>query len=228
MEKEKVLNNRPDLIRIESTPLTYLLSSPHVKGIVSVEEALASRRSHRSFMKDTIPACDLSQVLWSAYGITKPLPGYSHARRGLKTAPSAGGLYPLEVYAAIGNVSEIEPGVYKYFPEEHKIVRTIDKDIRIELCAAAWHQEMIKITPMCLVYTAIFNRNTRFYGERGRTRYVCMDLGHSAQNVYLQAETLHLGTCAIGAFDNTKVRLVMQLPEEEEPLYIMPIGKYKG
>jgi len=228
MEKEITPEHNVVLRRIDSTQLTYLLPAPRVESTVSVEQALANRRSHRSLIHDAILPGDLSQILWAAYGVTKPLEGYPRTRGGLKTAPSAGGLYPLEVYTVIGNVKEIEPGVYKYIPREHKIVRVIEKDIRTELCAAAWNQKMIEVAPACIFYSADYNRNTRKYGERGRERYVCVDLGHSAQNVYLQAEALHLGTCAIGAFDDTKVRRVMQLPEEEEPLYIMPIGKYSN
>jgi len=165
-------------------------------------------------------------MLWAAYGITRPLSGYPQTRGGLRTAPSAGARYPLEVYVLIGNVKDIEAGVYKYNQREHKIIRTIEIDVRKDLAAAALDQEMIYEAPACLFWSAVFSRNTSKYGERGRERYVCMDLGHSAQNVYLQAEALHLGTCAIGAFQDEEVSEVMQLPEDEEPLYIMPFGKY--
>ncbi|MEO0075723.1 MAG: SagB/ThcOx family dehydrogenase, partial [candidate division WOR-3 bacterium] len=98
--------------------------------------------------------------------------------------------------------------------------------VKKSLAEAALNQEMISDAPACIFWSAIFERTTQFYGHRGRDRYVCMDLGHSAQNVYMQAEALRLGTCAIGAFDDDRVKKVMQLPAEEVPLYIMPIGKY--
>jgi SagB-type dehydrogenase family enzyme len=226
MEKVKTSENKVVLTRTDSAQLTYILPSPRIEGIISVEEALSNRRSHRSYLKDAIFAEDISQILWAAYGITMPLTGYPQTRGGLRTAPSAGALYPLELYVLIGNVKDIEPGVYKYIPLSHKIIRVIDKDVKKELSTAALNQEMISIAPACLFYSAVFIRSTEKYGDRGRERYVCMDLGHSAQNVYLQAEALHLGTCAIGAFIDDEVRKVMQLPAEEEPLYIMPIGKY--
>jgi SagB-type dehydrogenase family enzyme len=226
MGKEKIMENRVNMVKIDGPQLTYMLSSPRKIGNITVEEALSHRRSHRSFLKEAISAEDLSQILWAAYGITQPLTGYPQTRGGLRTAPSAGALYPLELYVLIGNVKDIEPGIYKYSSQEHKITRINNRDVKKELSNAALNQEMISIAPACLFYSAVYSRTTQKYGNRGRERYVCIDLGHSAQNVYLQAEALHLGTCSIGAFDDAKVREVMQLPENEEPLYIMPIGRY--
>jgi len=154
------------------------------------------------------------------------MPDRPALRGGLRTAASAGALYPFEIYVAVGNVKGIEAGLYKYISEEHKIVRLIDKDIREELCAAALGQKMVQEAPATIAYSAIYERMTKKYGDRGRDRYVCMDLGHSAQNVYLQAEAMNLGTCAIGAFIDEKVAEVLQLTAEEEPLYLMPIGYY--
>ena len=226
MEKGKSSEGKASLNQSDSARLTYELPSPATNGKVSVEKALLTRRSHRSFLDSEISAGQLSQILWAACGITKPLAGYPQMRGGLRTAPSAGALYPLELYVLIGKVEGIEPGVYKYTPQGHKIIRTIGKDVRKELSAAALNQEMIGKAPACLLYSAVFSRTTQRYGDRGRERYVCIDLGHSAENVYLQAEALGLGTCAVGAFNDIAVKNVMQLPAEEEPLYMMPIGKY--
>jgi len=213
------------LTRIDGPPLTYVLPQPEIRGVISVEQALSSRRSRRSFSADAVPAEDLSQILWAAYGITEPFVGDLHASGGFRTAPSAGGLYPLELYLLAGNLEGIDPGVYRYVPTDHRVVRVIGRDVKTELSSAALDQEMIAEAPACLLYTAVYSRNTRRYGKRGSERYVCMDLGHSAQNVYLQAEALQLGTCAVGAFNDRAVRAVMQLQKNEVPLYIMPIGK---
>jgi len=206
------------LIKTGDTQLTYILPSPKTDGAISVEKTLANRRSQRRFQNRAISAEQLSQILWAAYGITSP-------RGGLRTAPSAGALYPLEIYAIVGNVEGIEPGVYRYISEEHKIVRTVNGDVRNELSRAALGQRMISDAPASVFYSAIFSRTTGRYGERGR-KYVYMEIGHSAQNVYLQAEALGLGTCAIGAFTDNRVKQVLQLPANEEPLYIMPIGYF--
>lgn len=210
--------------KTDNAQLTYTLPTPQVKGSMTVEEALANRRSRRQFLDKEISMEQLSQVLWSAYGITLPknIPG-----GGYRTAPSAGATFALEIYVLAGKVKGIEPGVYKYVAKDHKIVRTIDEDQRAKLCTAAYGQKMIGAAPAVLFYSAVYSRCTDRYKERGRERYVCMDLGHSAENVYLQVEALHLGTCAVGAFNDGEARIVMQLPEEEEPLYMMPIGYVK-
>ena len=211
---------------IECIEGAILLPNPQLDGTMSVEKALQNRRSHRQFIDKEISAADLSQALWAAYGVTLPHERPA-SRGGFRTAPSAGGLFPLEIYVAVGNVAGIEPGLYKYIPQEHKIVVVLNEDVRTELCAAAWGQKMIETAPASIIYTAIFSRMTQKYGDRGRERYVCMDLGHSAENVYLQAEALGLGTCAIGAFTDEEISKVLQLPADEEPLYIMPIGHYE-
>ena len=215
------------LTRAEADLLTYILPSPQTEGEMSVEQALANRRSQRRFLDEELTTEQLSQILWAAYGVTRPIPEREFMRGGLRTAPSAGALYPFDIYVAVGNVIGIEKGLYKYVSEEHKIVRIMEKDIREELCAASWGQKMLQDAPVSVIYTAIFSRMTGKYGERGRERYVCMDLGHSAQNIYLQAEALNLGTCAVGAFEDEKLIKLLQLPEEEEPLYIMPVGYYE-
>jgi SagB-type dehydrogenase family enzyme len=209
--------NNNIVTRTGAQQMTYILPAPKTDGEISVEKALSNRRSRRDFQNKALSTDQLSQILWASYGISSP--------RGLRTAPSAGARYPLEIYAIIGNVEGIEPGVYRYIPSEHKIVRTIDKDVRKELSEAALGQNMVAVAPASVFYSAVFNRTTATYGERG-LRYVYMDLGHSAQNIYLQVEALHLGTCAIGAFTDKMIRQVLELPANEEPLYLMPIGYY--
>ncbi|MCL2705371.1 MAG: SagB/ThcOx family dehydrogenase [Spirochaetaceae bacterium] len=213
------------LTKIEGSQLTYLLPSPKTNGNISVEKALANRRSQRLFQNKAISADQLSQILWAAYGITKPVTEYQFLRGGFRTAPSAGALYPLEIYAIIGKVDGIEPGAYKYISEDHKIVRVIDKDVRDELSEAAMGQRIVREAPVTIFYSAIFSRTTEKYGERGY-RYVFIDLGHSAQNIYLQAEALQLGACAIGSLKDNRVSQILKLPAEEEPLSLMVIGYF--
>lgn len=224
-KNENNMKNHASLKIVSKQSLVYQLPEPRTESDFSVEKAFANRRSHRHYVDKAIDASDVSQMLWAAYGVTHPA-NLSQLRGGLRTAPSAGALYPLEIYLLVGKVKDIEPGVYRYVADSHQIAQTIDHDVKAELMAAALNQEMIRDAPACLFYSAIYERTTEKYGHRGKERYVCMDLGHSAQNVYLQAEALHMGTCAIGAFNDEKVREVMQLPEREIPLYIMPFGYY--
>jgi len=203
---------------IEESPRTYLLPPPVTEGNISVEEALMNRRSHRSFQDKPITPEQLSQILWAAYGVSDP--------RGLRTSPSAGALYPLEIFVVIGNVTGIEVGVYRYLPREHKIERTSEDDIREALAELAWGQAFIQDAPIIVVYTAIFSRTTGRYGEEQGPIYIYMEVGHSAQNVYLQVETLGLGTCAVGAFRDNNINLLLGIPADSEEvlLYLMPVG----
>lgn len=204
------------------------LPQPVLQGEMSVEEALLSRRSIRDFTGQQLTKRDLAQLLWAAYGVTQEIGnGPSFLRGGLKTAPSAGALYPLEVYALVANVEGIVPGFYRYMTEEHALERMLSGDLRKQLEDATGNQEMVIEAPLSIVFTAIYERTTNKYGIRGRDRYVCMDAGHAAQNVYLQATALNLGTCAMGAFTDEIVRQVLDLRPDEVPLYVMPVGNIK-
>jgi len=203
---------------------TIKLPPPALDGSVSVERCLAQRRSIRRYSSRPLTLAEVSQLLWAAYGVTEPMPNVRGLSGGLKTAPSAGGLYPLELYVVAGNVTSLEPGIYRYRPETHDLILIQAGDRREPLARAALGQTMVRDAPASLVYSAVFSRTTGKYGSRGRQRYVCMDLGHSAQNVYLQCGSLGLGTCAVGAFDDAGVRKVVPLADAEEPLYIMPVG----
>ena len=193
------------------------LPKPVKKGTVSVEEAIQNRRSRRSYAEGAISLQDVSQILWSAQGITSP--------RGFRAAPSAGATYPLETYLVAGNVEGVLPGLYNYNPSQHSLELVKKGDLRKELASAAWGQEMIAEAPASVVFTAIYERTTGRYGDRG-IRYVHMDVGHAGENIHLQAESLGLGTVVIGAFSDSDVAAVIG-KKGEHPLYIMPIGKKK-
>jgi SagB-type dehydrogenase family enzyme len=183
----------------------------------SVEQALLGRRSVREYRNEPLTLTEVSQLLWAAQGITE-------LRRGFRTAPSAGALYPLEVYVVISNVEGVAIGVYKYRPPEHEIVKVRDGDVRDELTAAALGQTWVGDGSVVIVFSAVYERTTQKYGDRG-IRYVHMEAGHAAQNVYLQAVSLNLGTGVVGAFKDDEVRSILNMSDEENPLYIMPVGK---
>ena len=195
------------------------LPQPILKGEISLEEALYKRRSVRQYSDEPLLLTAVSQLLWSAQGITDKT-------NGLRTAPSAGALYPLEVYLVVGNVIDLKAGVYKYRPNGHKLALILEGDRRNDLYASALYQSPIKEAPIVLVITAVYERTTAKYGERG-IRYVHMEAGHSAENICLQATALGLGTVTIGAFNDDRVKKVLNLEEDEEPLYILPVGKLK-
>jgi len=192
------------------------LPRPRAEGEVSVERALALRRSVREFSDAPIGLDAVSQLLWAAQGITGP--------EGLRTAPSAGALYPLEVYLIAGAVSGLAAGIHHYDPQRHRIVPTVLEDVRAATLKAALEQRWIADAPAILVLAAVQERTARKYGARA-ARYVQMEVGHAAQNVYLQAAALGLGTCMVGAFHDEQLKEILQLPDEVEVLALMPVGR---
>ncbi len=200
------------------------LPYPRLRGSVSVEEALANRRSVREYREEPITIEELAQLLWAAYGI-------SETTYGLRTAPSAGAQYPLELYVVVGELGVktgegyLPAGIYHYDVHAHSLQIRKAGDYREALYRAALEQIWVLKAPVTLVFTAVYSRTTRVYGERGRLRYVPMDLGHAGQNVYLQATALGLGTVAVGAFHDDEISEILDLPPEETPLYIMPVGR---
>ena len=198
--------------------LVIELPEPRLTGDTSVEEALSTRRSIREYRDEPLTLSDVSQLLWAAQGITD--------KRGFRTAPSAGALYPLELYLVAGNVTDIPAGIYKYSPYKHNLTRIVDGDKRDELAAAALGQECVRRCSAAIVFSAVYERTTGKYGKRG-IRYVHIEVGHAAENLHLQAVSLNLGTVAVGAFFDDEVKQIMNLPEDEEPLYIMPVGRIK-
>ena len=195
---------------------TIKLPEPKYDSDTSVEEAMLKRRSVRSYKDEPLTISELSQLLWAAQGITDP--------DGLRTAPSAGALYPLEVYVAVGNVTDLPSGIYKYNPHEHELLIITEGDMRDELSDVALGQASVGNGAAVIVFAAVYERTTIKYGERG-IRYVHMEAGHAAQNIYLQAESLNLGIVVAGAFDDNDVKAIMNMKENEQPLYLMPVGR---
>jgi len=195
---------------------TIMLPEPRHRSQVSVEEALRDRRSVRNYSSASLDLADIAQLLWSAQGMSDV--------RDRRTAPSAGALYPLELYLVAGNVEALPAGVYQYLPARHALSRVAAGDKRGGLARAALRQTCVRDAPAVIVMTAVYERTTRKYGDRGK-RYVHMEAGHAAQNIYLQVVPLGLGTVTVGAFSDRKVKQILDLPENEAPLYLMPVGK---
>jgi SagB-type dehydrogenase family enzyme len=191
------------------------LPEPRLSGNTSLEETLARRRSIREYSQTPLKQEEVSQLLWAAQGIT--------SASGGRTVPSAGALYPLEVYLIAGNVENLSPGIYKYQPQGHKLIWLRGQDVRGELCAAALGQAPVKNGAIDMVIAAVYERTTQRYGERG-IRFTHIEAGHAAQNIVLQATALNLGAVPIGAFDDNRVEDILTLPENESPLYIIPVG----
>lgn len=191
------------------------LPRPRLKSGYSFEKVLGERRSVREYSSEALTIENVSQLLWSAQGVTRP--------EGWRTAPSAGATFPLELYLVAGNVNGLAQGLYRYRADQHKLIQLVNKDLRGDLAAAALGQEWMKGSAIIIVIAAVYARATQKYGQRG-VRYAHMEVGHAAQNVYLQAASLNMGTTLVGAFDDKRVKEVLKLPSDEQPLGLMPIG----
>lgn len=207
----------PNRQKLEGTQI--YLPSPSQKGVISLEEAIAQRRSVRDFTPEPISQLQLSQILWAAQGITNA-PGRH------RTVPSAGAAYPLEIFVVCGKsgIEKLAAGIYHYNVARHSLTLHYQGDVRPELARAALDQEYIYQAPVDIVICAIYERTVLRYGNRGE-RYVHIEVGHAGQNVYLQATALGLATVAIGAFRDEQVREVLHLSKQYKPLYIMPMGR---
>ena len=192
------------------------LPQPSLTGSVTVEQALLLRRSVRTYSRDPLTVDDMTQLLWAAQGVTHP--------QGYRTAPSAGALYPLELYAVVGHVVGLPTGFYHYRCLEHALELRSARDLRAELCRAALNQRPVERAPVTFLLTAVYGRMTAKYGRRG-VRYVDMEAGHAAQNLCLQAVALDLKSVLIGAFQDDDIKTIAALPNDEEPLLLAPVGK---
>jgi SagB-type dehydrogenase family enzyme len=194
------------------------LPQPDVTGQVTLEKAIKSRRTIRSFASRPISLDNLSQLLWAAQGLIET-GGFR------RSVPSGGALYPIDVYALVGEggVQGIESGVYHYKPRTHEITVVKEGDLRRELAKAALGQMWMAAAPVNLIVTAEYKRSSSKYGERG-VRYSMIEAGHVGQNIFLQAEALGLGAGMVGAFHDQEVTWVAKLHQDHEPLLIMPVG----
>lgn len=193
------------------------LPPPALKGTVSVEAALKARRTVRHFASRSLDLPQVSQLLWATDGISDP--------RGLRTAPSAGATYPLEIYLVAGErgVNSLPPGVYRYRPGDHTLELTLKGDQRVRVAQASLNQSWMATAPVMVVLAAEFSRCTARYGQRG-IMYTHMESGHAGENLFLQAEALGLAAGIVGAFEDQNLHRVLGLPREHAPLLVMPVG----
>jgi SagB-type dehydrogenase family enzyme len=190
-------------------------------GGMPVERALATRRSQRSISGDALTLQQLSQLLWSGQGVTATT---QNPPRSLRTAPSAGATYPMELYAVVGAVEGLDAGVYRYVPAGHALAPVARGDVRPALFEAANRQAAVQAAPVTLVLAAVVARTAARYGERAE-RYVAIEVGAVGENIYLQAESLGLGTVYMGSYRDDAVKSVLGIPEDQAVYGILPVGR---
>lgn len=208
----------PMMSSFEPTPsptsTVLALPSPMAVGSLSLEEALAARRSVREFASMPLSWAQIGQLLWAAQGVTDA--------EGRRTAPSAGGLYPLVLYAVTAEAT------WRYMPADHALARVQAGDRRPALRAAALDQESVGTAPLVVVIAAVPARTAERYGEERAIRYVQLEAGHAAQNLLLEAVALGLAAVPVGAFDDAQLGSALALPADQAPLYLIPVGYAAG
>jgi SagB-type dehydrogenase family enzyme len=183
-------------------------------------DALARRRSERAYSGEPLALGELGALLWAAAGITARQGGFA-----LRTAPSAGGLYPVEHYVVAHAVEGLDQGVYHYDVLGRALERLYAGDLRLPLARAALDQRIAADAPAVFVWTAVLERSRWKYGERF-LRYVLLDAGHIAENVALAATALGLGTCQIAAFYDEEAAAILGVDPELEPvIYLSTAGR---
>lgn len=200
-------------IRAETTIIH--LPAP-VEHSISLEKAIKERRSIRKYQPGKISLQDLSQLLWSAQGVT--------SKEGFRTAPSAGAIYPIKIYLVASDVNELISGIYRYIPKTHSLILVSTGDKRKLVAKAALQQDAVKNAAIDIVITGSFEKTEAKYGVRGKM-YVYMEAGHIAQNIALESVPLKLGAVTIGAFNDLEVANILNLPQDITPLYIIAVGK---
>lgn len=182
---------------------------------LTVSEAIENRRTIRSFKDKSVTLEQISYLLWAAQGVTSP--------QGLRAAPSAGALYPLEIYINVRKSDSLKPGLYKYNPISQSIFRTQDKELSEKISDAALHQDWMAEAPVMVIFTAIYRRTTGKYGERG-VRYAIIEAGSSSENLFLQAQSIGLDCGIVGAFNDSEIKKLLDLGKDSQPLLLMPVG----
>jgi len=196
------------------------IALPDLRGYqgLSLEEAIETRRSVRDYSAEPLSSEKLSRLLHAAQGITE-------RRWGLRAAPSAGALYPIELYAVVHNVAGLEPGVYHYAVQQHGLELLRAGDFRTAVMQAGLWQDFLGRASVCFILSAIFQRTRWRYRERSY-RYVLLEAGHVGQNLYLAATSMGLGACAVGAFLDDDLNDLLGLDgKEEAALYVITVGR---
>ena len=191
------------------------LPQPDTDSDFSLERAISERRSVREFTAEPVTLRQVSQMLWACQGVT--------SKDGLRSAPSAGALYPLEVFVVANKVQGLDQGIYQYLPgtNKHALKLLRSGDFLSDLASAALGQDCIRGCAVGIVISAVYQRTTVKYGTRAE-RYVLIETGHAAQNLCLQAQSLGLGVVTVGAFNDKNVKNLID--SQADPVYIICVG----
>ena len=206
-------------LALASTETVLKLPPPDTQSGKPFNQLLQARRSIRNYQDVLLDLDQLSQLCFSAQGITD-------TKRGFRSAPSAGAIYPLALYIAVkGNsVKGLKAGIYLYLPETHSLKLIKTGDFFDQIINSALNQSWMKKANAIFIITANPEKMSAKYKDRAE-RYIFMEAGMSAENLLLQAVNLGLGACAVGAFYDDQIIKILQTPLDQKPLLLIPLGK---
>lgn len=201
-------------------PKIIPLPPPSLSDGPTLWEALEKRRSIRDYRPEPLSLEELSNLLWATQGITEKAFGPWY-----RTAPSAGALHPIDTYLVVNRVEGLDPGVYFFNVVEFSLVLKRTGDFAAPIAQAALNQDMGRTAAVVFVWVAVIQRSRQKYRQRAY-RYIYLDCGHIAQNLYLAATALDLGCCSVAAiFDDEVNDLVGADGQEETAIYLAMVGK---
>ncbi|HSP70212.1 MAG TPA: SagB/ThcOx family dehydrogenase [Bryobacteraceae bacterium] len=201
----------PDCFPAE--PATISLPSPKKAGSMSVEAALAARRSVRGYTQQTLALADLGQLLWAAQGVT--------STDGKRTAPSAMHRYPLEIVVVAQKVDGLASGAYRYVPAKHSLELLVAAKPGAPLLAGSAQQPQIQSAPAVFVIAAAYERMGSGAKNRMWTDY---EAGLASENLLLEAVALGLGAVVTGGIDPASVKEAVKFTGGEEVIVVIPVG----
>lgn len=208
---------RPEPYKTYPDAERVTLPDPASYGEMNLEGAIEARRSIREYAGDSLSLHALSALLQAAQGITAP-------GREYRAAPSAGALYPIELYPVVHDVDGLEAGLYHYAVQEHALELLEPADLRAAVTRAGLGQDFLGRSNVCFVLSALFQRTRWRYRER-TYRYVMLEAGHIGQNLYLAATAMGLGACAVGAFLDGELNQLLRIDgREEAAIYLVSVG----
>ena len=199
----------------------YSLPEPGSDGLSELERTIGARKSRRSFADEPVGIETVATLLWSVQGLT-----HERDAVAMRASPSAGATFPMVAFLSVapGGCDDLEAGLYRYVPDEHRLDPAIEESIHEDLTAAALDQAVVRGAPATIALAADYDRTTRQYPDHG-DRYVHMEAGHAAQNALLVCESRGLNACPVGAFDDAELTETLALPDELDPLYLVPVGR---
>lgn len=219
-----------------------VLPAPSTKGTLSVEAAMQARKVHTKFVDEQpISLEDFSQLLWAMQGITEEATTEETTddteettddtkeadnTTTERTVSSAKSVYPLEIYVYVHSVNTLEKGFYHYIPDGHKLGKLKDGDFRDDIVKTTYSETAPEKAPITFIIAGDYEKMREVYAQGDTAeKNVHLEAGNAAQNLYLQVESLELGMIAINGFDPKQVQRLIELPNRETPMLLIPVGK---